>query len=320
MHRRSLLIGSALILTLQGCAGDGNEGVPGADRSSESAVETRSAVSEAPILVYTVNYPLAWFAEQIGGAEVHVELPVPGDEDPAYWNPTPEQISEFQGADLILLNGAGYAGWTDRASLPPSKLINTTRAVSESYIRAEETVTHAHGPEGEHEHGTLAFTTWLDPTLAVAQASEVRDALVRARPAASARFDSAFAELEVDLVDLDARLSETAEALAGTPILGSHPVYQYLAARYDLDLRSVHFEPDELPGAAAWSELKRLQEERPATLMLWEAEPMPEVRRQLESEYGIRSIVFSPCANAPNVDDYMSIMRQNAQRLSAMTE
>jgi zinc transport system substrate-binding protein len=104
------------------------------------------------------------------------------------------------------------------------------------------------------------------------------------------------------------------------PILGSHPVYQYLAARYDLDLRSVHFEPYELPDAAGWRELARLQNERVATLMLWESEPLPEMRRRLETEYGIRSVVFSPCANAPDADDYIGIMRQNAQRLSAIAD
>ncbi len=320
MNVKSLLIGSAMMLPISACAGDGDGGAREADALDVSTIGTEGAVSESPIRVYAVNYPLAWFARQIGGPEVQVEFPVPADEDPAYWNPTPEQISEFQGADLILLNGAGYAGWTDRAALPPSRLVNTTREVSERYIRADETVTHAHGPEGEHEHGTLAFTTWLDPTFAVVQARAIRDALNRERPAKSAAFDSAFAELEVDLVGLDSTLARAAESLLGTPVLGSHPVYQYLAARYDLDLRSVHFEPDEIPGAADWQELKRLQDERPARLMLWEAEPMPEVRQRLESELGIRSVVFSPCANAPDVDDYIGIMRQNAQRLSATSE
>jgi zinc transport system substrate-binding protein len=320
MISKGLLIGSALMLTLPACAGERSDEAPDSGGTGATAIETEGAGVDTPILVYAVNYPLAWFASQIGGAAVDVRLPVPGDEDPAYWKPTPEQVSEFQKADLILLNGAGYAAWTDRAALPPSKLVNTTREVAERYIPAEETVTHAHGPEGEHEHGTLAFTTWLDPTLAIAQARAVRDALSRERPASSASFDMAFEELEGELLALDSALARAARSLDGMPILGSHPVYQYLAARYDLDLRSVHFEPDELPDAAGWRDLARRQNERVAAWMLWESEPLPEVRRRLEAEYGIRSVVFSPCGNAPDADDYMSIMRQNAQRLSAIAE
>ena len=111
-----------------------------------------------------------------------------------------------------------------------------------------------------------------------------------------------------------------AAALDGTPLLGSHPVYQYLAERYGLDLWSVHFEPDEPPSESGWQELREMQQQRTASLMLWEAEAMEPTRDHLEREFGITSIVFSPCANAPDVDDYMDVMRANAQRLSAVAD
>jgi zinc transport system substrate-binding protein len=304
--------GCALLLTLPACSPD--------DRQDLESTAQQTSVPQAPLRVLTVNDPLAYFAGRIGGPEVDARYPGPADEDPAYWRPTPEQIAEFQAADLVLLNGAGYAGWTERASLAPSRLVNTSGVVAERYIREEETVVHAHGPEGEHEHGKLAFTTWLDPTMALAQARAIRDALAARRPEASAGFEARFEALEVDLLDLDAALARAAEDLAGRPILGSHPVYQYLAARYGLDLRSVHFEPDEVPAAGAWAELERLQAERPATIMLWEAEPLPEVVGRLQSEHGIRSIVFSPCANGCDADDYMVMMRENAQRLSSLAD
>ena len=71
---------------------------------------------------------------------------------------------------------------------------------------------------------------------------------------------------------------------------------------------------------SGWRELREMQRERAAPLMLWEAEPMPSTREQLAREFGISSIVFSPCANTPDVDDYMSVMRANAQRLSAIAD
>ena len=247
-------------------------------------------------------------------------MPVPADEDPAIWNPTAEEISAFQGADIILLNGAGYAGWTEKASLPRSKLVNTSEGAADRYIEADETLVHAHGPEGEHEHGAMAFTTWLDPTLAIEQARSIRDALVEFGPEMGSRFDAAYRELETELEELDRELMAAAAALEGTPLLGSHPVYQYLASRYGLDLWSVHFEPDEPPSESGWRELREMQQERSASLMLWEAEPLPATRDRLEREFGISSIVFSPCANAPDVDDYMHIMRSNAQRLTAIAD
>ena len=312
MNARFAVFGGCVLLGLMACGGGeaGNETVGG---------EAEVAAS-GPIVVYAVNYPLAYFAARIGGSDVEVTFPAPADEDPAYWNPTAEEIAAFQSADIVFLNGAGYAGWTEKASLPRSKLVNTSAGQSDRFIEADESLVHAHGPEGEHEHGTLAFTTWLDPTLAIDQARAIRDALTAQRPEAGARFDTAFAELETELMELDAALLVAASALDETPVIGSHPVYQYLASRYGIDLRSVHFEPDEAPSDAGWRELRELQQERAAPLMLWEAEPMPSTRERLAQEFGISSIVFSPCANTPDVDDYMSVMRANAQRLSAIAD
>jgi zinc transport system substrate-binding protein len=312
MNARLLVLGGCLLLGLTGCGGE--------DASDETAGRTPEVAESGPIVIYAVNYPLAYFAARIGGDDVDVKLPVPPDEDPAYWNPNADEIAAFQSADIILLNGAGYASWTEKASLPRSKLVNTSASLADRYVEADESLVHAHGPEGEHEHGTMAFTTWLDPTMAVEQARAIRDALVAQRPEAEDRFDAAFRELETELEELDGELMATAAALEGTPLLGSHPVYQYLAGRYGLDLWSVHFEPDEAPSASGWEELREMQHERAAPLMLWEADPLPATRERLEQEYGVASIVFSPCANAPDVDDYMDVMRANAQRLSTIAD
>jgi zinc transport system substrate-binding protein len=312
MNARIAILGGFLLPGLVACGGG--------EAGNETASRDPEVAASGPIVVYAVNYPLAYFAERIGGSDVDVSFPVPADEDPAYWNPTAEEISAFQSADIVLLNGAGYAGWTEKASLPRSKLVNTAASQSDRFIDADESLVHAHGPEGEHEHGTLAFTTWLDPTLAIEQARAIRDALTAQRPEAESRFEAAFAELETDLTELDVELMAAASALDGTPVIGSHPVYQYLASRYGIDLRSVHFEPDETPSDAGWRELREMQQERAAPLMLWEAEPTPSTRDRLAQEFGISSIVFSPCANTPDVDDYMIVMRANAQRLSAIAD
>ena len=310
MNARLLVPGGYFLLVLAACGGE---------YASEDARQPEAAPN-GPIVVYAVNYPLAFFAERIGGDDVDVRLPVPADEDPAFWNPTAEEISAFQSADIILLNGAGYAGWTEKASLPRSKLVNTSASLADRYIEADESLVHAHGPEGEHEHGSKAFTTWLDPTMAIEQARTISDALAVLRPEAEVRFDAAFSELETELEDLDSELMAAVAALEGTPVLGSHPVYQYLAGRYGMDLWSVHFEPDESPVESGWQELREIQRERAAPLMLWEAAPLPATRERLEREFGISSIVFSPCANAPDVDDYIDVMRENAQRLSAIAD
>ena len=70
--------------------------------------------------------------------------------------------------------------------------------------------------------------------------------------------------LKADLKDLDGQLRSATEGRADIPIVASHPVYQYLARRYDLNIKSVLWEPDQFPEERQWSELTGILRDHPA--------------------------------------------------------
>jgi zinc transport system substrate-binding protein len=109
--------------------------------------------------IYVVNYPLMYFVERIAGDNATVVFPAPASEDPAYWMPDAETVSDYQRADLILLNGANYAKWVKKVTLPQFRLVDTSASFKDQYIETAEIVTHSHGPEGDHAHEAVAFTT-----------------------------------------------------------------------------------------------------------------------------------------------------------------
>ena len=296
----------ALVITVSG-AGCAETGTSDQSTGSQPLPGTK-------LSVYVVNYPLAYFAERIGGSLVDVQFPAPGDQDSAFWSPEAEVIARFQEADIILLNGASYAKWVDRVTLPASRLVNTSAGFKDQYIIMENAVAHTHGPGGEHEHGDIAFTTWLDFELAAQQAGAVFEAFNQARPEEMGRFQANYNALVADLEAVDQALITFSSQVADSPSLGSHLVYQYLARAYDLNLESVHFEPDEAPSARQLRELRDMLEDHPALWVLWEGEPMEETVASLE-ELGISSIVFDPCANAPESGDFLTVMRKNVENL-----
>jgi zinc transport system substrate-binding protein len=266
--------------------------------------------ADGRLVVYTVNYPLAYLAKRIGGEYVRVEFPAPRDGDPAFWRPDAGTIGAYQGADLILLNGAGYAKWVPMAALPSSKLVDTGAGFQDRFIHSQDRMTHSHGPEGAHSHGETAFTTWLDLTLAVRHAHAVRNAFADARPEHEAAFQRGLEKVERDLMNLDRQIALLTAGQPDVLFLGSHPVYQYLARRYGLKLASVHFEPDVVPDDKAWDELKKLLRGHPARWMLWEGEPLPETAARLR-ELGVESVVCDPCGNVPAKGDFLSVMWDN---------
>jgi zinc transport system substrate-binding protein len=276
--------------------------------------ETAGRTSSGTPLIYSVNYPLTYFAQRVGGEDVRVIFPAPPNTDPAEWAPAPDEIAAFQTADLILLNGTGHAGWVQRASLPRNKIVDTSASFRDRLIEIRGETKHTHGPAGAHVHAGTARTTWIDPLLAIEQARSIADALVEIRPEHAASFLERFADLETDLLQLDARFGEAAEALDEVPILFSHPVYQYFERRYRLNGESVHWEPDESPTPIMWQELNSILSNHPSQLMIWEATPEEETIRRLDS-LGISSIVSSPCANIPEEGDWYSAMLASAAQM-----
>jgi len=280
---------------------------------SEPSAENIEAGKGLP-RVYTVNYPLAYFAERIAGGSVEVVFPVPPGVDPATWSPDAETIADYQQADLVLLNGAGYADWIQRATLSQSRLVDTSGALADRLIPVDDSLTHSHGPGGDHSHQGTAFTTWLDMELAVGQARAVFDALVRLRPENEPDYRERLHELEKDLGELDTRLKVVAERIGDQPMVFSHPVYQYLVRGYGLNGRSVHWESHEAPGDDQWRELFELLSNRNATWMIWEDEPLPDTVSRLEG-MGIESLVFRPCGNRPIEGNFVSVMLDNVMAL-----
>jgi zinc transport system substrate-binding protein len=283
---------------------------------AEEGAPVPSREDASSFVVYTVSEPLRYFAERIGGGLVEVHFPVPPEVvDPALWNPDPETVAAYQRADLVLLNGGGYAGWVERASLRSGRLVDTSAAFHDRMIPLEELATHAHGPEGEHSHTGFATSFWLDVELARGQARAIADAFARARPGDAEGFRERFDALDADLAALDTRLAESAAPLAGRPILFSHPVYPYLSRRYGIAGQSLHWEPDAIPNLAEWDELKRILVTYPARIMIWEDTPHPDTVEGL-ADLDIEVVVFLPVAGRSEPADFLATMNENARRLA----
>ncbi len=276
-----------------------------------------SATAEKKLTVYTVNYPLHYFAERIGGNQINVVFPAPANQDPAFWKPDEATVREYQKADLIILNGAGYAKWTQKVSLPMLRMVDTSAAFKNTLINVDTDVTHSHGPSGDHSHGGTAFTTWLDFSQAALQAEAIYKALSRKLPATEAVFAQNFEMLKKDLLELDRAMETMSAHKPGLPLFASHPIYQYMARRYNLNLKMLTWEPDEDPGAVQWKYLQEQIQEHPTTWMIWEGDPLSESSATL-MKMGIKSTVFNPCFARPEKGDFLSVMQQNLNNMATI--
>jgi zinc transport system substrate-binding protein len=269
--------------------------------------------------VFTVNYPLYYFADRLAGDVLEVVFPAPDGVDPAYWQPPVDTILAYQKADLVLLNGAGYPGWVRTAALPRSKIEDTGKAYRKRLIRDDNRTVHTHGPKGDHAHDTdYAFTTWLDIGLARQQAKAVAAAFIKRWPELKSEVEDRHVQLDADLIALEQKMAAAFAGHRGRHVLASHPVYQYLGRAQRIDLTSFHWEPGVTPPPAEWAALDRLLARRPATLMLWEGEPTSETKSQLQKR-GVTLAVWPPLGSKPRSGDFLSVMRTAIDGLVAGT-
>jgi zinc transport system substrate-binding protein len=267
------------------------------------------------ITVITVNYPLHYFANRIGGDLISLQYIIPDEVDPAYWIPNEEELTLYQTADIILVNGADYAKWMENVSLPSSRIVNTSASFKDEFLLLKNVASHSHGPEGEHQHKGVAFTTWLDFELAIRQAEAIKDILIKKLPKERLVLDENFNKLREDLEGLDKKMLEGASQLKGVNVLGSHPVYQYLSRAYNLNIESVHFEPDVYPSDEQWRGLETIVDRSRKNLMLWEGHPNKKTENKLH-ELNIDILVFDPCANMPAEGNLFDVMGDNLKRIT----
>ena len=94
----------------------------------------------------------------------------------------------------------------------------------------------------------------------------------------------------------------------------SHPVYDYFARRYGLNIVSVHWEPDQVPTDSQLQALKEILKQHPSKWMIWEGEPVQASVDKLKT-LGVHSLVFDPCGNVPARGDFMTVMQRNVEGL-----
>jgi zinc transport system substrate-binding protein len=275
---------------------------PAAERSGESASSRAGGARAAGALRVAATTPaLAWLVEGIGGDAVTVERLGAEALDPA-WSPAADEILRLSEADLIVARGRRIETWIETASLPPSRLVETTAGLE---LLEREGPTHSHGAEGEHSHRTVDPATPLDPELFAAQAGRVRDALVRVAGAGADRdrIASVAAELAAELDELSAELravgEEWARRGAGACVAP--------AGRLDYACRALG-----LPHASSTADRSP-----PLTLVLW---PLgtPDPPMAADTRVVPLDPLELPLAGGADADfDYLGRQRANLERLRA---
>lgn len=313
MKKRGILFSFVLILTLifTGC----------------SKNEKTEAEQEGKLSVYTTIFPLADFAQKIGGDYVHVETIYPPGADSHTYEPSQKQTVEVAKADLFVYNGLGLEPFAEKLEKTLKdenvKIINASKGLE---LPASKDHEHEHGhSDKENGHHNQDPHVWLDPTLAMQQAEKIKDALVELQPEHKEEFEKNFAALQTKFLDLDEQFKEVANNAKTKEILVSHAAYGYWEERYGFEQIPVAgISSSEEPSQKELADLTKTVQEHGLHYILYETFSTPKVAEVIQKETGAKVLRLNHLATVSEEDikqnkDYFTLMEENINVLKEAT-
>lgn len=289
----------------------------------------QQASKSSKLQVAASFYPLAHFAEEIGGDHVQVKQVLPGGVEPHDYEPSPGDLRAISDARVFLFNG-GIDPWGDRlrADLEKNGVIVVEMA---EHVDVRANVAHEHDDgeeheqEGEeHDHGPFDPHFWMDPLSAKKEVAAIRDALIAADAAHTEDYRRN-TDIYLEKLDaLDHAYREGFASCALKEIIVSHDAFRYLANRYGFSTLPINGVDQEEPSARAIAELISTAKEKGIRTVFFETTASPKLSETIAEEAGAQTQVLHTIHGLTTEEErggetYLSLMERNLAHLrSAM--
>ena len=254
-------------------------------------------------------YPMADFAEKIGGDRVKVTALVPAGTEPHEWEPSPRDIVSLEKARVFVYSGAGMEHWVEDVlgSLGNAGLIQVEASGGAALAKqgADETDPHV----------------WLDPMNAKVQMANIRDALIQADPDGRSAYEANYNRYASELDALDAEYRAQLKDLKSRDVVVAHAAYGYLCRAYGLNQTAIEgLSPDSEPDPARVAEIIDFAWAHGVRVIFFEELVSPKVAESIARQVGAETSVLSPIEGLTEEetkagDDYFSVMRRNLKAL-----
>lgn len=241
-------------------------------------------------------YAMYDFARAIGGDDVNLYNMTSFGSDPHDYEPTAADMARLSDADVFIYHG-GIDGWAEEiiGTLPDSVHIVHAPALISSYY-----------PDDPH--------TWLSPVNAELELEAICMALASADSANAEKYRARKNDFSARLSALDADYKNA--GFGGKTLFVSHGAYRYLCEELGMEqfaLDSITGESD--PSPAQMAELVKAIDERGAKCIFYDPLDTSKLADAAAAETGIRTEPLSTFENDSENKDYVTVMRENLERL-----
>jgi len=250
--------------------------------------------------VVAAFYPLAFAAEQVGGAKVDVHNLTPPGAEPHDIELTPGDVGRLQQADVVLYLSHGFQPAVEQAvASARGKRVDVLAGIGLRRGVGDEA-----GKSDPH--------VWLDPVLFAQIVRRIGGVLGERARAGS---------LAHRVLALDGEYRRGLAHCARREFVTSHAAFGYLAARYQLhQIPITGIDPESEPSPQHLRNLIRLVRREHVTTVFFERLVSPRLAETVARDAGAKAAVLDPIegltpSEQEHGETYLSLMRQNLQQL-----
>ncbi|MFH0816069.1 MAG: zinc ABC transporter substrate-binding protein [Methanobacteriota archaeon] len=257
--------------------------------------------SDERLKVVASFYPLAYFAEEIGGEKAKVDVLIPENAEPHAWEPSTSDILKVDKADVFIYNGGGFEPWIgnflDSAHNGALTVVDTSAGIAIS--------------------GDPHF--WLDPLSAKLQVDNILAGFSSADPGNAGLYEANAQALKGRLDKLN---QDYVDGLAGrlkNDIVTTHEGFDYMANRYGFNAHAaIGISADEQPSVQAIADLVDIVHGLGIHYVFVEPVYSDQYMETIAAETGAQTLVLDGIHGRTGVHsgmDYFEIMYANLEQL-----
>lgn len=256
--------------------------------------------------IYTSFYALYDFTKEIVGDNADVYNMVPAGTEPHDWEPTVQDMSNINNADVLFYNGLGMESWIDKVK---SSLVD-------SEVRFEELSLGV----PVDENGTDPHI-WLNPKNVEIMCKNILDTLCEIDPDNKGIYEVNYNNYMVSLNSLDKSYSDTISNLYNRSIVVSHEAYNYLCNAYGLKQIAIDgISADSEPSPDKMKDLINFVNENNIKYIFYEELLSQKTAEILAQETGTKLLQLNPFEGLTDEEmsrgeNYISVMYENLENI-----
>ncbi len=272
---------------------------------------TFSTAQSGTLKISASFYPLAFFAEQIGGQYVNVRTITPASAEPHDYEPTTQDIATIESGNLLILNG-NVEPWGVKVH-DILQGTNVTVVTAGAGLLTQQLVENGISTTDPH--------VWLNPHLAMQEAYVIEQAIAAKDPAHVAYYQQQLGKLTTTLDAIDTAYHTGLAHCSQSAFITSHAAFGYLASHYGLQQVAIAgLSPDAEPSGQQLADVSAFAKAHNVTYIFFESLVSPKLAETIAREVGAQTLVLNPIEGlTPNDStagkDYTSLMRDNLHNL-----